>query len=59
MIEYDITPKILAKRMAVSRDTVYMWLRGDYTPNLEYAIAIADIFEVSLDRLCGRKEFIK
>ena len=46
----------LAEKLGVSRQAVAKWEAGGATPELSKLIALADLFDVSLDRLAGRKE---
>lgn len=46
----------LANRLNVTRQTVSKWEVGDSTPDMEKLIALAELFEVSLDELIlGKK----
>lgn len=54
MASKTVTPQRLAKDMHISRNTVYLWIRGDLIPRLDVAVEIADYFGVTLDYLCGR-----
>ncbi|WP_225048215.1 helix-turn-helix domain-containing protein [Lacticaseibacillus kribbianus] len=41
----------LAQRLFLTRQTISKWEQGDATPDLETLVALADLFDVSLDRL--------
>ena len=47
--------KALSECCGLSKNTVARYERGQRTPNIEQAKALADFFEVSLDELCGQK----
>lgn len=44
----------LAKKIGVSQSTLSYWERGDFEPDHDSLIKIADFFEVSIDYLLGR-----
>ena len=50
--------KALSECCGLSKNTVARYERGERTPDIEDATKIADFFEVSLDYLCGRKNFL-
>lgn len=41
----------LANRLDVTRQTVSKWELGDSTPDMDKLIALAELFEISLDEL--------
>lgn len=45
----------LAEKCSVSRQAVAKWENGESVPNVEKLILLADIFNVSLDEIVGRK----
>lgn len=47
----------IAKLVGVTQQCVSEWENGKIEPTLTFLIKLADIFEISLDELCGRKEF--
>ncbi|MDE6189963.1 MAG: helix-turn-helix domain-containing protein [Clostridia bacterium] len=49
----------IASKMPFSRTYFYMWIKKDTLPLIEYAIAIAEYFKVSLDYLFGRSDYRK
>ncbi len=51
-----LTQEEMAEKMQVSRQSVSKWENGEAVPELAKIIKLADILEVSLDVLCGRKE---
>ena len=57
--EKKISPEELSSKLKFSgRARVYEWLRGDYIPQFENLIKLADFFECSLEYLIGRTEYI-
>lgn len=50
------TQKSLSKKIGVTSQAIGAYLRGETTPKLEYAQALADCFDVSLDYLTGRSD---
>lgn len=48
----------LAKAIKVSESTVCNWLNGKKEPSIESLWKLADYFDVSVDYIIGRKEFI-
>ena len=47
----EMTQKALADAIGVSRQTVVAIEKGKYSPSLEVAFKIADIFEVTLEHV--------
>ena len=54
----NISTRELALKLDVSTQTVGHWQTGYRTPPIEKIYAIADFFNVSLDYLVGRSEFV-
>lgn len=52
----NMTQEDMAERIGVSRQAVAKWELGKSTPDLAKLIALADFFDVSLDKLTGREE---
>ncbi len=46
----------LADKLGVNKSTVSMYLHGKALPSLEIIVSVAEITDVSLDFLTGRKE---
>ena len=46
----------LGSRLGVSRQTVSKWESGQTTPELEKLVAMAELFQISIDQLVGREE---
>ncbi len=47
----------LAKKLGVTQQCVSEWELGKTEPTLSYLWKMADLFEIPLDVLCGRKEY--
>lgn len=52
------TQEQLAEKIGVSRQAVTKWESGEAIPDLPKLIALADCFEVSLDKLVGRSDMM-
>jgi transcriptional regulator with XRE-family HTH domain len=46
----------LAKALNVSKQTISNWEHGKRNPDIDTLIKLADLYEVSLDYLVGRKD---
>lgn len=49
--KYHMTQEETAERIGVSRQTYIKWEKGESIPDLDNCIALAELFEVSLDGL--------
>ncbi len=49
--KYGYTQEQIAEKLGVSRQAVAKWERGDSLPDIENVIALADLYEVSVDSL--------
>lgn len=47
----------LADKLGVTQQCVSEWELGKTEPTLSYLCLLADVFEISLDALCGRVEW--
>lgn len=56
-IAAGISQKAVAEKMGVSYQSYQAYERGKAYPSLTNFVLLADIFDVSLDYLVGRKEF--
>ena len=54
-----ISYRELADKLGVNKSTVSMYLHGKALPSLEIIVSVAEITDVSLDFLTGRKELYK
>jgi len=52
-----ISRRVLSELCGLSKNSIARYERGERVPSLTDAKALADFFEVSLDRLCGRKNY--
>ena len=50
------TQSKLAKKIGVASGTVSYWENDDATPSIYAMWDMADVFNCSIDELCGRKE---
>lgn len=50
-----MSQEVLSKMMGVTRQTISNWELEETAPDLKQAQKLADIFDVSLDELIGRK----
>lgn len=55
-LERKVKYSQIGKHMPFSTNLFYDWLRENTIPSLEYLIAIANYFEVSIDYLLGRTD---
>ena len=53
--EKDLTQEDLGKLINVTKVSICCYENGTRVPTLETIVALADIFEVSLDNLLGRE----
>ena len=51
--EHGMSQEELAEKLLVSRQAISKWERGEALPDTENLIALARLYEVSLDELCG------
>lgn len=55
--EHGMSRQELADKVGVNYQTIGFIERGDYSPSLELAFAIADVFDVELTTLFSDKPF--
>lgn len=55
--EYKISQADLAKKLGVTQQCVSEWELNKTEPTLTYLCLMADVFDLSLDMLCGRVEW--
>jgi len=58
-VQKGLSQAELAKQVHVTRQTVSRWEGGKTEPDVDTLIAIAKIFGVSLDYLCGADEVLR
>ena len=51
-----LSRRVLAELCGISKSALSRYERGERVPTLTDAEALADFFEVSIDRLCGREK---
>jgi len=51
----DMSQGALAGRLGVTQTAVSYWMNGHREPDLRTVCQLADIFEISVDRLLGRE----
>ena len=49
--KFGLTQEQIAERLGVSRQAVAKWERGDSLPDIDNIIALADMYEVTIDSL--------
>lgn len=49
--QYGYTQEQIAEKLGVSRQTIAKWERGECLPDIENVIALANIYEVTVDSL--------
>ena len=54
-IERGLTIDKLAEIANISRNTIVSWIYRGIHPDIDYLIVVADVFDMSLDELVGRK----
>lgn len=54
--ENNMSQADLAKRLGVTQQCVSEWELNRTEPTFTYLCLMADVFEISLDALCGRVE---
>jgi len=50
-----INKSTLACRLKTSRSNITRWESGATQPNVQYLIKLADLYDISLDELVGRR----
>lgn len=50
-----LTQKEVAEKIGAHLNTVYLWERGQICPQLYFIDALADLYGVSIEWLCGRE----
>jgi transcriptional regulator with XRE-family HTH domain len=52
---HALSQNFTAELLSVSEATISGWMNGKSTPSLTKAIAVADLFQISTDRLMGAR----
>ena len=55
--EKKLSQQEISKMLGVTQQCVSEWELGNTDPTLTYLWLLADIFDISIDVLCGRKEY--
>ena len=55
-IEKGMTQKELADKLFVTAQAVSRWENNEVEPSLNTIVILAEIFEVSVDELCGKEK---
>ena len=53
----NLTQKQVAKQLGISQPSYIRYENGKAEPSLENLVKLADLFDVSIDYLCGRKDY--
>lgn len=53
----NLTQKQVASQLGISQPSYIRYENGKAEPSLENLVKLADLFDVSIDYLCGRKEY--
>lgn len=53
----NLTQKQVANKLGISQPSYIRYENGKAEPSLENLVKLADLFDVSIDYLCGRKEY--
>ena len=56
-IEKGLSQQALAKMLETSQANLSRWEKGDIVPSVIECWKLANFFEVSIDVICGRKEY--
>ena len=52
----NLTQRQVAEHLGISQPSYIRYEKGKAEPTLENLVKLADLFDVSIDFLCGRKE---
>ena len=53
---HQYTQEMLAEKLGVSRQVIAKWERGESTPELNFCVKLADLYDVTLDNLVNYNE---
>ena len=56
-IEKGLSQQALANKLETSQANLSRWEKGDIVPSVIECWKLANFFEVSIDVICGRKEY--
>ena len=54
---HHLTQRQVAERLGIAQPSYIRYENGKAEPTLENLVKIADLYDVSIDFLCGRKEY--
>ncbi|QTD39504.1 helix-turn-helix domain-containing protein [Sporosarcina sp. Te-1] len=54
--QHHYTQEELAEKLGVSRQVIAKWERGESTPDLQFCIQLAELYDVTLDNLVNYDE---
>lgn len=54
--QHQYTQEMLAEELGVSRQVIAKWERGESTPELNFCVKLADLYDVTLDNLVNYNE---
>ncbi|MGE7122506.1 helix-turn-helix domain-containing protein [Peribacillus sp. NPDC046944] len=55
-IQHQLTQEEVAERLNVSRQVIAKWEKGDSTPDIQYCMELAKLYNVTLDNLVRFKQ---
>lgn len=53
----NLTQREVAQKLGIAQPSYIRYENGKAEPTIENLIKLADLFDVSIDFLCGRKEY--
>ena len=53
----NMTQREVAQKLGIAQPSYIRYENGKAEPTIENLIKLADVFDVSIDFLCGRKEY--
>lgn len=54
--QHQYSQEMLAEKLGVSRQVIAKWEKGDSTPNIDFCVMLADLYNVTLDDLVKYNE---
>ena len=58
-IQHNMNQSDLEEKLSIQRQTISAYERGISIPNIFILIQMADIYNITLDELVGRKQLLK
>ena len=56
-LEWNMSQRVLAEAIGTSQANISRWEKGIIEPSIIECWKLADFFDVSIDFICGRKEY--